>query len=213
MKQLIQYLALAALLALCVSGQTAPGPVAPVTLYADYQQAMPQGVSEVVRAEVDSIMSPSGLRFDWQPLKDFREGTLSAALAVVHFEGRCDVSGLAMKGTQPGSLGWTETNNGTIFPFTHLDCERIRTFLQIKLLGFRPEERQRAFGRALGRVLAHELYHIFGDTPHHGAHGVAKEAYSVDELLAADFQFHEKETRLLRTSRALQVLKAAGSTF
>ena len=210
MKQLFSSLALAALAALCVCNQSASAAAAPVTLYIDFQQPVPPVVLEAVRDEVNSIMSPMGLRFDWQSLADFRPGRASAAVAVAHFEGHCDVSGLVMRGNQVGSLGWTEISDGTILPFTHVDCERVRTFLQTTLLGYRPQDRERAYGRALGRVLAHELYHVYGDTSKHTARGVAKEKYSVADLLAAEFQFHEKETRALRSSKALAALKAAG---
>jgi hypothetical protein len=212
-KQLFFCLALAALPALCASNQSVEATLAPITLYTDFQQVAPQAVVEALRAEVDSIMLPMGLRFDWQSLADFRPGRASNAVVVAHFEGHCDVSGLVMRGNQLGSLGWTEISDGTILPFTHVDCERVRTFLQTTLLGYRPQDRERAFGRALGRVLAHELYHVYGDTPKHTASGVAKEKYSVADLLAADFQFHEKETRALRSSKALAALRAAGGTF
>jgi hypothetical protein len=168
---------------------------------------------EALHAEVDSIMAPMGIRLDWLSLSDFRTERVSAAVAVTHFEGRCDVSGLVMRGNRPGPLGWTEISDGTILPFTHVDCERIRTFLQTTMLGYRPEDRERVFGRALGRVLAHELYHVFGDTSKHDARGVAKEKYSVENLLALDFQFHEKQAQAMRTSKTLAALKAANGTF
>ena len=106
------------------------------------------------------------------------------------------------------TLGWTEISDGAILPFIHVDCERVRTFLQTTLLGYRPQDRERAYGRALGRVLAHELYHVYGDTPKHTARGVAKEKYSVADLLAADFQFHQKQTRALRETRTRAAMSA-----
>jgi hypothetical protein len=187
--------------------------VAPVTLYTDFQQAAPQAVVEALRDEVDSIMSPMGLRFDWRPLSDFRTERVSAAVAVAHFEGRCEASGLAMRENQPGSLGWTEISDGTILPFTHVDCERVRTFLGATLLGYHPRDRERALGRALGRVLAHELYHVLGGTPKHAAGGVAKERYSVADLLARDFQFQERQTRAMRGSGTVAALQAARGPF
>jgi hypothetical protein len=211
-KQSFFCLALAALTALCVSNQSAAATVAPVTVYTDFQQAVPQAVAEALRDEVDSLMAPMGLRFDWHSLTEFSTSRASAAVVVVHFEGHCDVNSLVMRGNQVGSLGWTEITDGEILPFTHVDCERVRTFLQTTLLGYRAQDRQRAYGRALGRVLAHELYHVYGDTPKHSARGVAKEKYSVEDLLAASFQFHEKETQSLRSSKALAALKAAGGS-
>jgi len=212
-KQLLFCLALAALRAPCASAQSGAAAVAPVTLYTDFQQPVPLAVVEALRIEVDSIMAPMGLRFEWRRLSDFRSERVSAAVAVAHFEARCDVSGLLMRKNQPGSLGWTEMTDGTILPFTHVDCERVRTFLQTTLLGYHPRDRERAYGRALGRVLAHELYHVFGDTPQHAARGVAKERYTVEDLLGANFRFHERQTQALRGSQTLAALKAARGPF
>ena len=103
MKQLFFCLALAALPALCASNQSVEATLAPITLYTDFQQVAPQAVVEALRAEVDSIMLPMGLRFDWQSLADFRPGRASNAVVVAHFEGHCDVSGLVMRGNQLGS--------------------------------------------------------------------------------------------------------------
>jgi hypothetical protein len=48
--------------------------------------------------------------------------------------------------------------------------------------------------------VAHELYHIFANTHHHASDGIAKAAYTVQELLADDFVFEEAQCRTLRTS-------------
>jgi hypothetical protein len=153
-----------------------------------------------------------GLQIEWRQWSEFRPEIVSAAVAVAHFEGRCDANGLAMRGNRPGSLGWTEISDGEILPFTHVDCERVRTFLQSTLLGYRPADRERAMGRALGRVLAHELYHVYGDTARHTAGGVAKENYSLGDLLSVDFHFHEKQTGALSSGKALTALKASAAS-
>jgi hypothetical protein len=209
MKQLLICLALATSSAWGASSQIVSPPVAAVTVYTDFEQAAPQGVAEILEAEVESIMAPAGFRFEWRPLSDFRSDTVSAAVVVAHFEARCDVDGLVMRGNQPGPLGWTGISDGTILPFTHVDCGRVRTFLQSTLLGYHPKDRESIYGRALGRVLAHELYHVFAATAEHAACGIAKEEYSVRDLVAAHFQLHEKQTMALRTSRVMAALQAA----
>jgi hypothetical protein len=191
------------------NAQGTGGVFAPVTLYTDFQQGIPQAVANALRNEVDSAMLDTGLEFDWHELSDFRSERVSAAVVVAHFGGRCDVVGMVMKGNQPGSLGWTEISDGKILPFTHVDCERVRTFLQTTLLGFRTEERERAFGRALGRVLVHELFHVFWSTQKHGTGGVAKEKYAVSDLLAEHFQFNEKQMRSLTAAKTLAALRAS----
>ena len=42
------------------------------------------------------------------------------------------------------------------------------------------------FGRALARVVAHELIHMLSNSPEHGAAGVMKASLSGKELIAAN---------------------------
>ena len=208
-KQPLFRLALACLCVASATGQRAGAPLAAITIYTDFQQPAPQAVAEAMRAEVESILAPATLPLEWRPLAEFRSETVSSAVVVAHFEGRCDVGGLAMRDNAPGSLGWTEISDGKILPFMHVDCARVRTFLQSTLLGYHSRDRERLYGRALGRVLAHELYHAIAVTREHGARGVAKEDYSVKDLLAASFPMHEKEIGALRAARPLAGLKVA----
>jgi hypothetical protein len=174
---------------------------APITLYTQFQQAPPAGVFHALQEEVEAIMAPIGLRFEWRDLNETGGHEVSAELAVVTFKGKCDIVNLAMHGRSEGALGWTHVSDGQILPFTDIGCDRIRDFTRWGLLTLRAEEREAKYGRALGRVLAHELYHIFANTMRHGPMGVAKESYSVQDLLADDFQFEARETRMLQTNR------------
>jgi hypothetical protein len=173
---------------------------APITLYTQFQQAAPVGVVEAMQDEVETIMAPIGLQFEWRDLNQAGGHEVSAELAVVSFKGKCDTVGLVARSKFEGALGWTHVSDGQILPFTDVSCDRVREFAQPALLALRPEDREEKYGRALGRVLAHELYHIFANTMHHGS-GVAKESYSVQDLLSDDFQFEAKESRLLQSSR------------
>ena len=174
---------------------------APITLYTQFQQAPPERVMQAVQEEVESIMAPIGLRFEWRDLSKAGAHEVSAELAVVTFKGRCDAAGLTTRSRFEGALGWTHVSDGQILPFTDIGCDRVREFTQSGLLLFRPRDREEKYGRALGRVLAHELYHIFANTTRHASMGVAKEAYNVQDLLADDFQFQARESHMLRTNR------------
>ncbi|HLK64783.1 MAG TPA: hypothetical protein VKU19_15165 [Bryobacteraceae bacterium] len=200
MKQSLAWLALSFVSALNTSGQSV---TAPVDLYVDFQQSAPPAVVEALRTESESILAPAGVQFRWWSLSDFRSERVSATVVVVHFEEHCDLGGLVMRANEPGSLGWTEISDGTILPFIHVDCARVRTFLQTALLGYPGKDQESIYGRALGRVLAHELYHVFAVTSKHAERGVAKEDYSVKDLLAPDFHLQSKQAGALRASRAL----------
>lgn len=154
-------------------------------------------------------MAPIGMQFAWHSLTSVRGNEVSAELAVITLKGRCDTLGMLNRSIVEGALGFTHISDGQILPFTEVNCDRVRNFLQADLIMMGAEERQIAFGRAIGRVLAHELYHIFANTTRHGS-GVAKESYSVHDLLCGDFQFQQRESQMLRSNRAHIMTDANG---
>ncbi len=191
----------------------APSVAAPVTLFTQFQQEPPTVVVTALHNELEAIMMPNDMRFEWRSLSAPRTTEVSVELAVVTFRGRCDAANLQPMRTSPGALGWTHVSDGVILPFSEIDCDRIRSFVQRDLLSVDVPQREATFGRALARVLAHELYHIFANTSKHGACGVGKSAYTVQELLADEFQFEESESEALRGSKAHAVLENVGSTM
>jgi hypothetical protein len=170
-----------------------------IRLYTQFQQAPPDSVMDSIRDELAKIMLPTGLAFKWSSMAESKSNEPSVKLAVVHFTGYCDVVNLATTNPRSGALGWTHITDGVILPFSDIDCDGIRAFVRTDLLARPKEDHQEVFGRAVGRVLAHELYHIFAHTSRHGSHGVAKPYYSPQELLSRSFQFEQKECDELRT--------------
>jgi hypothetical protein len=181
--------------------QTRQAPVATITLYTQFQIEAPKSVTDGVRNELKSIMDPVGLHFDWRRLSPATSNEVSVELAVLTFKGRCDADNLISARGNPGALGWTHISDGVILPFSDIDCDRMRTFLQRDLLSFPAEQRNEKFGRAMARVVAHELYHILANTTKHGSCGVGRASYSVNELLGGVFQFERKESEALRATR------------
>ncbi len=181
----------------------------PAVLYTSFQQSTPVAVRHALEDEVEILMGPLGRHFVWRSLSGVTGHEISSELAVVTFKGRCNVEGLTLKEIHPGALGWTHVSDGAILPFSEIDCDRIRLFLQKELLYHKPAEREEIFGRALARVVAHELYHIFANTHHHGADGVAKAAYTVQELLSDDFVFEEAQCTVLKSSVPTKIRAAS----
>jgi len=183
--------------------------LAPIVLYAQFQQEPPPVVFAALQAEVNSVMASTDLRFTWRALSAARGNEVSVMLAVITFKGRCDIAGLAPHNTSPGPLGWTHVSDGVILPFAGIDCQGIRGFIQKQLLALPADKREETYGRALARVLAHELYHIFANTTKHGSRGLGKAAYSVQELLSPTFQFEARESLALKAGRAHAALEWA----
>jgi hypothetical protein len=181
-------------------------PMAPIALYSEFEQAPPAAVKAALDGELESIMKPLGLRFEWRDLRGPRLEAPAVELAVISFKGRCDVAGLVRRAAAGGPLGWTHISDGSILPFSDVDCDGVRALLQSDLLAIPAAAREAAFGRALARVLAHELYHIFADTTRHGSFGIGKEAYTARDLLAGNFRFENRESKALRNGKAYGTL-------
>jgi len=110
-------------------GETRQTPVAPIALYTQFQEDPPEAVTEALHDELDSVMAPMGLRFEWHSLTGARGNEVAVELAVLTFKGRCDVAGLMPRNGSPGALGWTHVSDGIILPFSDVDCDRIRGFV------------------------------------------------------------------------------------
>jgi hypothetical protein len=174
--------------------------VAPVTLYTQFQQDPPAPVVQAIQSELEAIMAPTGLQFSWHTLAE-AGGQNAFQLAVIHFKGECDAEGLRAESGFPGPLGWTHISNGEILPFIDVNCDGLRIFVQHDLIAVAAADRDTIFGRALARILAHELYHLLANTRVHTSGGIGKAAYNVHELLAPILQFGKKECASLRGFR------------
>jgi hypothetical protein len=197
MKILFSCLLLAVLPALAEERQELPA-----ILYTTFETTAPPAVQSALEDEVETIMGQLGRHYEWRSLKAAHGNEVSAELAVLTFKGRGDVEFLQPKEVQPGALGWTHVSDGVILPFSDIDCDRVRGFVQKQLLRRPGTDRASSFGRALGRVVAHELYHIFANTAHHGADGVGKSSYTVQDLLSDEFRFEEREGNALKAKDA-----------
>jgi hypothetical protein len=204
MNSLVYLVALAALPA--AAELRSVQPQVPVTLYTHYAHTSPEAVVSAVKSEVAEIMDPVGIVFDWRSLESATGSDISVELVVVNFKGVCDTRPTSLMHPVAGALGWTHTSNGEILPFTDIDCDRIGGLLRFPLAAGEAAARHRLLGRAIGRVLAHELYHVFAKTSHHASTGVAKAAYTASELTSDEFHFEESEYKLLRRSKPREIL-------
>lgn len=121
-------------------------------------------------------------------------------LIVVRLRGECEMDGRSAA-LKRGALGWSHEVNGAILPFTDLACDNIRGAIQSSDLNERHEQANMLLGRAMGRVLAHELYHIVADTAEHGKDGVAQSALSARELTSGQLQFQPSDVEAIQSGR------------
>lgn len=189
-----------------VSGQMHGTSGSPLTLYTLFEQQPPAAVWSAIQEETAALMNPLGVATEWRSMATATGGEVSVELVAISFKGACNVNNLQLHSRDVGALGWAHISDNQILPFMDIECDRIRDFLQGQLLQVDGVRRETLFGRAIGRVLTHELYHILAQTRHHGGSGVAAPSFTVSELLGDHFSFDEREFRALRNSRAVLLL-------
>ena len=95
------------------------------------------------------------------------------------------------------ALAATQEVNGRILPFITIYCDRLNSFLAPALRGD-PSHQQQRYGRAMARLMAHELYHFLAQTHGHSHGGVTQRGVTAIELLSTEFRFdHEASSELL----------------
>jgi hypothetical protein len=149
-------------------------------------QAVVSGdVAEAMRAEASQLMLALG--YDLSFVDPGERDTDAAFLVVVGFRGHCTEQSAKGRMTVAGPLATTSVANSVILPFSNIDCSSLGVFLEPVLKTSRADSRADLYGRAMGRLLAHELYHIVQQTKQHKTSGVAQASLSPRELTSRSF--------------------------
>lgn len=146
--------------------------------------------------EAAHILKASGVKLRWrlEGASEVSEGLL----VVVMLHGRCDMDGSPAE-FRTGALGWSHEVNGSVLPFSDLACDSIRGAVQTAWNGENRGRGNNLLGRAMGRVLAHELYHVVADTAKHGRDGVAQASFTPRDLTAGQFRLEDPDAEAMRS--------------
>ncbi|HUI77117.1 MAG TPA: hypothetical protein VLY24_04360 [Bryobacteraceae bacterium] len=155
-------------------------PAPTLTVVLDFRGSFaPRSVDEMKR-EVKSILRDSGRTLEWRSWAEATE-TTAEEMAVVRFRGNCTIRP-GLREASEGPLGFTFLSNGTVLPFSEVACERLSNLVQPTVAGLELPEAEVVLGRAMGRVVAHELVHILSRSTEHGHDGVARPELSTIQL-------------------------------
>ena len=153
----------------------------PLTVVAQFEHTYSDSAVKEMQKELQSLMVNSGVELDWRLLSELGPSESFPDLVVVKFHGACDANAPSRRwsGT-PAALAYTHVSDGQVLPFSEVDCDEVRSFVSAKS--------DLEFGRALGRVMAHELHHILTRSQTHPREGVARRSLSSTELTARRFR-------------------------
>lgn len=160
---------------------------------------------EEMKRETARLVSPAEYSFTWLKKGATALGDSFEQLVVIQFRGACqsrvDSDVLSM---ESGSLANTAVSGGQVLPFVYVDCDRTRRLMAPAIAALPRGARETLFGRALGRVLAHELYHVLAQTTDHKDQGVSKPCFRLADLVSTRFRFDAVSLAQMRPAPPIQ---------
>jgi hypothetical protein len=164
----------------------------------------PESTSEevlsVTRAEVQRLIERPGAELAWREEISGQE-TFNRVL-VVRLRGACSAT-LPANWIVPSTLGSTHISDGKVQPFIDISCDHVAAALSRQWkwpAGRIPTD---VFGRALARVVAHEIFHALTESAHHDEAGLMKPAFDRFDLCARKLEI--APASLSRLDRALGI--------
>ena len=175
--RLVLFFAMSAALGMAARNnvELAGAPLAELTVVLDLEgRHSGESVAEMKR-ETASILKPAGFIFDWHLRNEVGHSSYPN-LILVKLKGECLMDPFLRSHPVRGPLAYSHTTRTSVMRFADIQCDAVSS-----LVG--PADNV-LFGRALGRVLAHELWHILGNTLAHGENGIAQRALSAEQLIS-----------------------------
>jgi hypothetical protein len=156
-------------------------------------------VTHWMQEESGLLMSSAGYQVHWlDPLA--RPDAPGTSLIVIELTGACAPAEHSGRPADADRLAFTVEDHGKILPFVSVDCTALQEILASDLRREPRARRDVLYGRAMGRLIAHEMYHIESQTREHSKHGVAEAAISSRDLVSERFDFAPDAVAKLQAS-------------
>jgi hypothetical protein len=155
-------------------------PETAVVVYLSGAGTQPTRPLEFMKAEAGRLMRDAGYRVEFTSARP----TTDSALVVLELHGTCAAGTVAGKA---GALASTALSDGQVIPFASVDCAGLSRVLATALANEPGARRDFLYGRAMARLIAHELYHVLGKTTEHQRTGVARACLHPADLLSEQF--------------------------
>jgi hypothetical protein len=187
-------------LSLTAAAVAAAGTPPVLTIVLEFQGPYsPRSVDEM-RREFQTVMADTGLQFRWKMRSEVGQESYDN-LVVVRFKGKCILRPVGYLYDERGPLAFTYADGSTVLPFSEVACDRVTASVRSAMFGGDYNHSDLLLGRALGRVVAHELVHILTDSGAHGKTGVEKTALSGSLLIAPTLKLSAADLERLKLAR------------
>lgn len=181
------------------------GDTAKVGVFVDFDTQPNAASVKVMKKEVEDILRPTGVAVNWRELKENKGNEAFSGVVVMRFHGKCQVQAWSddAPAAAPGqklTLGRTLVAEGHVLPYSEIECDQVRQTLPGTDEGAPEQERKLLLGRALGRVVAHELYHVLAATTVHAGRGLAKATQPFRDMVSGALRLTPRDANAIRFS-------------
>jgi hypothetical protein len=174
-----------------------------LAVYSDAAQHLDSSATHALQTELQRVLAPAGIETISLQSGPKRAELPEVQLAVVGtFQGDCSVEALPNKSgrvIRTTTLAESSVSNGRVLPYFRVDCDQVIRTLTPALRPLSVPMREAILGRALARTIAHEIYHILGQTTGHDKSGIAKASLSLSDLFSSQFDFNPESLRRMQS--------------
>ncbi|HAX42935.1 MAG TPA: hypothetical protein DCY80_10315 [Solibacterales bacterium] len=184
----LRFFAALALLPFAAPAAGMPSTPIRIGLHVSSENHVPASVLAAFRQETALLLDIHPLEILWHGPENPINGQTFDRLIMIRLAGTCSTHAQTPDPPHPGPLGITHISDGHILPFVEADCGRILlAATRLRNHPFRLSAHN--FGRALARVIAHEIGHVLSESEEHDHHGLSKASLSPAELFLPGIAF------------------------
>lgn len=160
-----------------------------VGVYLEFERRPSAEAMDAMRSQATEVMKQIGFDIAWRLVSENQGTEAFEHVVVVKFMGTCASRGVLRSTREVLVLGSTSVSDGEVLPYSKVLCDQVRRVLADVEFAADRHSGNVTLGHVLGRVVAHELYHVLLGTTHHAASGLAKAVQSTDDLKSDELSF------------------------
>jgi hypothetical protein len=191
---------------------TTAGAAASLELLTQFDRRPSTVVVGAMAREMDALYRDIPVSIGWHDLSGYHSRVVAPRIVFIYFKGDCRAPRLPPHQFVEGlALAGINRVDGRMLPVVTVDCDRTANYIWSSMNGAERANGDTAFGRALARVLAHELYHYFTGATKHTRSALFRASIPASSLLARELRFIPEEVADLEHALAPSTL-TAGAT-
>lgn len=177
-----------------------PGLHQTVTVLVEVDKPIPSEAMQSMQAEIARLFQKSQRPVLLRSRADFRLGDEADELVLVRLRGECRIppEPVFLDERGPQAFAYTHVTDGQVLPFSEVLCERVLRSAKRAMWGGEHGRANHLLGRALARVVAHELIHILTGEKSHSHDGVFQRTLTGRQLIEDGIDFAGSEFEQLR---------------